>query len=56
MIQTIVGKTRSGRAPISPDNDGRAATVEDFVAAMEEESDADLSHSWNGTGKPGPHP
>jgi len=52
MIQTILGKDafEKGVRRYLTDNDGRAATVEDFVAAMEAESGADLSHfmEWYG--------
>ncbi|MBG03039.1 MAG: aminopeptidase N [Rhodospirillaceae bacterium] len=58
MIQTIVGKDAFGKGVrrYLSDNDGRAATVEDFVAAMEAESDADLSHFMEWYGQAGtPH-
>jgi aminopeptidase N len=52
MIQTIVGRdgfTRGVQRYLS-DNDGCAATVEDFIAAIEGTTDADLSHftDWYG--------
>ena len=55
MIQTIVGKDAFGKGVrrYLSDNDGRAATVEDFVAAMEAESDADLSHFMEWFGQAG---
>lgn len=52
MIQTIVGRdgfTRGVQRYLL-DNDGRAATVEDFIAAMEAVTEVDLSHfmEWYG--------
>ena len=46
MIQTIVGKEafENGVRRYLMDNDGRAATVEDFVSAMEAVSGTDLAH------------
>ena len=49
MLQTILGHdgfTRGVRRYLA-DNDGRSATVEDFIAAMEAETGADLTHFMN---------
>lgn len=52
MMETIIGRDAFTRGvqKYLRDNDGRAATVEDFIAAMEAESAADLSHfkEWYG--------
>ena len=55
MLQTILGHdgfTRGVRRYLA-DNDGRSATVEDFIAAMEAETGADLTHFMNWYGQPG---
>ena len=55
MLQTILGHegfTQGVRRYLS-DNDGRSATVEDFIAAMEGETGSDLSHFMDWYGQPG---
>ncbi|PPR60977.1 MAG: Aminopeptidase N [Alphaproteobacteria bacterium MarineAlpha4_Bin2] len=55
MLQTILGRdafTRGVQRYLS-DNDGRSATVEDFIAAMESETGADLTHFMDWYGRSG---
>ncbi|MEM6666536.1 MAG: aminopeptidase N [Pseudomonadota bacterium] len=49
MVKTMIGDDafRAGMDRFFADNDGRAATVEDFVAAFETASDTDLNSLFN---------
>ena len=55
MIQTFVGRDgfNRGLRRYLAENDGRAATVEDFVSAMEAENDADLAQFMRWYGQAG---